>query len=57
MQDAEKYREYAADCRRLAERASSVDKEVLAKIAEAWEQQAEFAERCKRDYRPSCYAN
>jgi hypothetical protein len=44
MQDVEKYREYAADCKRLAERASSGDKQVLMTIAEAWEQQARLAE-------------
>jgi hypothetical protein len=44
MQEVEKYREYAADCRRLAERASDGDKKVLMMIAEAWEQQAKFAQ-------------
>ena len=48
VQDVKKYHQYAEDCRRLAERASSADKEALLKIAEAWEQQAEFAERRKR---------
>ena len=36
MQEAEKYLEYAAECRRLAEKAASRDKEVLLKIAKAW---------------------
>jgi hypothetical protein len=48
MQDVKKYHQYAEDCRRLAERASRADKEALLKIAEAWEQKAEFAERRKR---------
>jgi hypothetical protein len=48
MQEAEKYREYAADCRRLAERAGSKDKEVLLKIAEAWEQQAKLVEASRK---------
>ena len=48
MQDREKYRQYAEECRRMAERASGNDKDALLKIAEAWEQQAEFAERRKR---------
>jgi hypothetical protein len=43
----EKYREYAADCRRMAERAKKEDKEVLMKIAEAWEQQANLGEAKK----------
>jgi hypothetical protein len=45
INDPEKYREYAADCKRLAERAKPEDKEVLMKIAEAREQQAKLAER------------
>jgi hypothetical protein len=48
MQEAEKYREYAADCRRLAERASSKDKQVLLKIAEAWDQQANLVESSRK---------
>ena len=48
MQETEKYREYAADCRRLAERAGSNDKPVLLKIAEAWEQQAKLVESRKK---------
>jgi len=48
MQEAEKYREYAADCRRLAEKANEDDKQVLMKIAEAWEQQARLAETLAR---------
>jgi hypothetical protein len=52
MQEAEKYRQYAADCRRLAEKAPSADKAVLLKIAEAWNKQALLAEAAakrKRD--------
>ena len=48
MQEAEKYRGYATDCRRLAERASSKDKQVLLKIAEAWDQQAKLVENSRR---------
>ena len=44
MQDAEKYRQFAKDCIRLAAKAASKDKAVLLKIAEAWEQQAKLAE-------------
>ena len=44
MQGPERYREYAADCRRLAEKAVGDDKQVLLRIAEAWEQQAKLAE-------------
>lgn len=48
MQDAQKYREYALECRRMAEKMSSRDKDVLLKIAEAWDRQAEIAANRKR---------
>jgi hypothetical protein len=44
MQEAEKYRQFAKDCVRLAGKASASDKVVLLKIAEAWEQQATIAD-------------
>lgn len=47
MQNEIKYREYAAECRRLAEKMSQQDKEVILKIAEAWDRQAELAARRK----------
>ena len=47
--DPNKYREYAADCRRLAERAKAEDKPILIKIAEAWEDQAKIAEAAARN--------
>lgn len=50
MQEMQKYLEYAADCRRLAEKASSADKSVLMKIAEAWEQQAKLAEAAAKKH-------
>jgi hypothetical protein len=43
MQDAQKYREYALECRRLAEKLPWQDKEAILKIAEAWDRQAEIA--------------
>jgi hypothetical protein len=43
--DAKKFREYAAECRRLAKRASEKDRKVLMEIAEAWIACAEQAER------------
>jgi hypothetical protein len=45
MDDAEKYRQYAAECRRLAEKSSAKDKAILLDIAEAWIACAERAER------------
>jgi len=43
--NAEKFRGYAAECRRLARTASETDRVVLIEIAEAWIVCAEQAER------------
>ena len=43
--NASRFREYAAECRRLAERASNKDKAVLMEIAAAWIACADEAER------------
>ena len=40
-----KFREYAAECRRLARNASEKDRAMLIEIAEAWVVCAEEAER------------
>jgi hypothetical protein len=45
MENAKKFREYAAECRRLAQRASQNDRKALMEIAEAWISCAEEAER------------
>ena len=45
MDETEKYRQYAAECRRLAEKAAAKDKVVLLEIAEAWLACAERAGR------------
>jgi hypothetical protein len=45
MQEAKTYRQYAADCRRIAETMSRKDGEILLKMAEAWDSRAEEAER------------
>jgi hypothetical protein len=45
MENAEKYRQFAEECKRLAERASAKDKAVLMEISQAWEQCAEEADR------------
>ena len=45
MESAEKYRQFAEDCRRLAEKATAKDRIVLLEIAEAWEQCAKDAGR------------
>jgi hypothetical protein len=43
--NAQKFRDYAAECRRLAQRAPEKDRTVLMEIAEAWIACAEDAER------------
>jgi hypothetical protein len=45
MSDAETCRRYAKDCLRLAGKMSASDKQVLLKIAEAWEARAREAEQ------------
>jgi hypothetical protein len=45
MKDAKTYREYAADCIRMAKLMDPKDKQALLKMAEAWEERAREAER------------
>ena len=45
MDEAEKFRQYAAECRRLAERAAAKDRAALLEIADAWIACAEDADR------------
>ena len=45
MKDAKTYREYAADCIRIARGMNPNDREALLKMAEAWEERARDAER------------
>jgi hypothetical protein len=49
--NAKKFRDYAAECRRLARTASETDRVVLIEIAEAWIACAEQAERDAKRYR------
>jgi hypothetical protein len=42
---SEEYRQYANDCLRIAEQMNAADKQILLKIAEAWETRAVEAER------------
>ncbi|MBI2714806.1 MAG: hypothetical protein HYX37_10165 [Rhizobiales bacterium] len=37
MQEAKTYRQYAAECVRMAQKLSAKDKDVLLQMAEAWE--------------------
>jgi hypothetical protein len=43
--DADRFRQYAAECRSLAQRVSEKDKAILMEIAAAWIACAEQAER------------
>jgi len=47
MLEAKTYRQYAADCIRIAEKMDAKDKKILLKIAEAWTMRADEAERRK----------
>jgi hypothetical protein len=46
--DADKFREYASECRRMAQTAAQEDRLLLMKIAEAWSLCAEEAENGAR---------
>ncbi|MGB6535084.1 MAG: hypothetical protein WBF58_03885 [Xanthobacteraceae bacterium] len=45
MDDSDKFRQYAAECRRLARTAAAKDQAVLLEIAQAWIACAEEADR------------
>jgi hypothetical protein len=48
MQDSKTYRQYASDCRRIAESMSAKDKAVMLDMAKVWDERAEEAERAER---------
>lgn len=50
---ARRFRDYAAECRRLAQRAAEKDRKVLIEIAEAWMTCAEDAERRNKNGKKS----
>jgi hypothetical protein len=43
--ESEKFKGYAQDCVRIAEKMNATDRQTLLKIAEAWEARAQEAER------------
>jgi hypothetical protein len=45
MFESQKFRQYAQDCVRIADKMNAKDRETLLKIAEAWEARAAEAER------------
>jgi hypothetical protein len=49
MDEKEKYRQYAAECRRLAAKSPAKDRAILLEIAEAWIACADGAERLSTD--------
>ena len=54
--DAERFRQYAAECRRLAERVSQKDKDALMEIAAAWiacAEQVERKQQCGMNQQPT----
>ena len=51
MQDAKTYRQYAAECRRIAATMNTQDKETLLAMAKVWDDRAEEAERIERERR------
>ena len=48
MHNANTYRQYAADCRRLAKTMREQDGKIMLQMAEAWDNRAEEAERIQR---------
>jgi hypothetical protein len=49
MKKSKTYREYAADCVRIAKSMGSKDREALLEMARAWEDRAREAERREKD--------
>jgi hypothetical protein len=48
MKDAKTYRQYAADCRRIAQTMRGEDRATLLRMAELWETSAQEADRLAR---------
>jgi hypothetical protein len=48
MQDARTYRQYATDCRRIAETMNANDKAIMLEMAKVWEERAEEADRAQQ---------
>jgi hypothetical protein len=47
MQDSNTYRQYANDCRRIAETMSAKDKAIMLEMAKVWDERAEEAGRAE----------
>lgn len=48
MQDSHVYRQYAAECRRIAETMSAKDKAIMMEMAKVWDERAADAERAEK---------
>ena len=49
MQDAKSYRQYAADCRRIADTMNAKDKATMLEMAKVWDERADEATRIEKD--------
>ena len=49
MQDSKTYRQYAEDCRRIAQTMNAKDKAVMIEMAKLWDERAGEAERQAKD--------
>jgi hypothetical protein len=49
MQDAKSYRQYATDCRRIADTMNAKDKAIMLEMAKVWEERADEASRIAKD--------
>jgi hypothetical protein len=48
MQDAKSYRQYANDCRRIAQTMNAKDKAKMLEMAKVWDERADEAERMEK---------
>ena len=48
MQNSNTYRQYANDCRRIAETMNAKDRAIMLEMAKVWEERAEDAERMEK---------
>jgi hypothetical protein len=48
MLDSKTYRQYANDCRRIAETMSAKDKIIMLEMAKVWEERANDAEQAEK---------
>ena len=51
MRESEKFRNYAAECVRIASQMSGKDRQALLEIADAWETRAQDMEKKEKDPR------